>query len=109
MFCMLARKHLIGSRLLGIEQLGCDRVLTFTFQCINEMGDEVQKSIVLEMMGRHSNLSLVDENQVTIDCVHHVKRRHQPRARRDAGQSVYHAPGAGKTQSFRNDAAHAGR
>jgi len=70
--CMLARKHLAGSRLTAITQLGCDRVLTFTFQCMNEMGDEVKKSIVLEMMGRHSNLSLVDENQVTIDCMHHV-------------------------------------
>ena len=70
--CMLARKHFAGSRLAAIEQLGCDRVLTFTFQCVNEMGDEVHKSIVLEMMGRHSNLSLVDEHRTTIDCLHHV-------------------------------------
>ncbi len=70
--CMLIRKHLTGARLISVEQLGCDRVLTFAFQCMNEMGDDVQKTIVLEAMGRHSNLSLVDENQVTIDCVHHV-------------------------------------
>ncbi|MBN1776957.1 MAG: NFACT family protein [Clostridiales bacterium] len=71
-FCMLLRKHLSGARISGIEQLGCDRVLTLTFQCLSEMGDEVQKSLVLEMMGRHSNLTLVDENGVTIDSVHHV-------------------------------------
>ncbi len=70
--CMLARKHFTGARVADIRQLGCDRVLTFTFQCINEMGDEVQKSIVAEIMGRHSNLTLVDENSHTIDCVHHV-------------------------------------
>jgi len=70
--CMLIRKHLIGSRITAIEQFGGDRVLTFTFQCVNEMGDAVEKTTVLEAMGRHSNLSLVDENQITIDCVHHV-------------------------------------
>jgi len=70
--CMLIRKHLYGARVTAIEQLGCDRVLKLTFQCRNEMGDEVPKTLVLEAMGRHSNLTLVDENQVTIDCVHHV-------------------------------------
>ena len=71
-FCMLMRKHLSGARIGAIEQLGCDRVLIYRMQCMNEMGDEVQKTLVLEMMGRHSNLTLVDENEVTIDSVHHV-------------------------------------
>jgi len=71
-FCMLLRKHLSGARISAIKQLGCDRVLTFRFQCLSEMGDEVEKALVLEMMGRHSNLTLVDENGVTIDSVHHV-------------------------------------
>lgn len=70
--CMLIRKHLAGSRVAAIEQLGCDRVLTVTFQCVSEMGDETRKRLVLELMGRHSNLSLVDENDVTIDSVYHV-------------------------------------
>lgn len=70
--CMLIRKHLTGSRIASIEQLGCDRVLILTFQCVSEMGDEVQKRLVVELMGRHSNLTLVDENNVTIDCIYHV-------------------------------------
>ena len=70
--CMLVRKHFSGARIAAVEQLGCDRVLTITFQCMNEMGDEVPKSIVLEAMGRHSNLSLVDENGNTIDSIYHV-------------------------------------
>lgn len=70
--CMLLRKHLSGARLTGVRQLGCDRVLTLGFQCLSEMGDEVQKTLVLEAMGRHSNLTFVDENGVTIDSVHHV-------------------------------------
>ena len=44
-FCMLLRKHLSGARVTAVEQLGCDRVLIFTFQCLSEMGDEVQKSL----------------------------------------------------------------
>ncbi|HPJ02188.1 MAG TPA: NFACT RNA binding domain-containing protein [Candidatus Limiplasma sp.] len=71
-FCMLLRKHLSGARVTAVEQLGCDRVLILTFQCLSEMGDEVQKTLVLEAMGRHSNLTLVDENGVTIDSIHHV-------------------------------------
>jgi predicted ribosome quality control (RQC) complex YloA/Tae2 family protein len=71
-FCMLLRKHLSGARVTAVEQLGCDRVLLFSFQCLSEMGDEVVKTLVLEAMGRHSNLTLVDENGVTIDSVHHV-------------------------------------
>ncbi len=71
-FCMLLRKHLSGARLTAIEQLDCDRVLLFTFQALNEMGDEVQKTLVLEAMGRYSNITLVDENNTTIDSVHHV-------------------------------------
>ena len=70
--CMLLRKHLSGARVIAVEQLGCDRVLTFKFQCLSEMGDEVRKALVLEAMGRHSNLSFVDENGVTVDSVHHV-------------------------------------
>lgn len=70
--CMLLRKHLSGARVIGVEQLGCDRVLIFTFQCLSEMGDEVHKKLVLEAMGRHSNLTLIDENGATIDSVHHV-------------------------------------
>ena len=70
--CMLIRKHLTGSRVTAIDQLGCDRVLIITFQCVTEMGDETRKRLVLELMGRHSNLSMVDEDNVTVDSVYHV-------------------------------------
>ena len=72
MFCMLMRKHLQGARLADLRQLDGDRVLLFKFDCIGELGDAVQKTIVLELMGRYSNLTLVDETGVIIDCIHHV-------------------------------------
>ena len=72
MFCMLMRKHLQGARLATLTQADGDRVLYFTFDCMGELGDAVQKMLILEMMGRYSNLSLVDENGMILDCIHHV-------------------------------------
>ena len=56
MFCMLLRKHLSGARLLEITQLPMERCARFTFHCIDEMGDEVRKTLVAELMGRTCNL-----------------------------------------------------
>jgi len=72
MFCMLMRKHLQGARLASLKQPFGDRVLTFTFDCLGEMGDPIQKMLVLEIMGRYSNLTLVDEKGSVIDSIRHV-------------------------------------
>jgi len=72
MFCMLLRKHLQGARLNSLCQPNGDRVLRLTLDCIGELGDPVQKTLVLEMMGRYSNLTLIDENNTVIDSIHHV-------------------------------------
>ena len=72
MFCMLLRKHLQGARLSRLHQHGGDRVLVLTFDCIGELGDPVSKTLVLEVMGRYSNLTLVDERGTIIDSIRHV-------------------------------------
>ena len=72
MFCMLMRKHLQGARIATVEQPEGDRVLVLTFDCANELGDPVQKTLVLEIMGRYSNLTLVDERGTITDCIRHV-------------------------------------
>ncbi len=71
MFCMLLRKHLQGSRLVEIRQPGCDRVAVFVFEGRDELGDPGQKELVLEMMGRHSNLTLVSQGKI-IDAARHI-------------------------------------
>ena len=58
-FCMLMRKHLTGGRLLDVRMEPGDRIVYFTFQCTNEMGDLVQNILCAELMGRYSNLVLV--------------------------------------------------
>ena len=72
MFCMLLRKHLSGARLNGISQPPMERCATFTFDCIDEMGDPVQKKLVAELMGRTCNLYLLDPDGRIIDCLRRV-------------------------------------
>ena len=72
MFCMLLRKHLTGGRLKAITQPPMERVLDFTFQCTDEFGEEVSRHLVIELMGRNSNLILCGEDGHIIDCVRRV-------------------------------------
>ena len=69
MFCMLLRKHLGGAKLLDIRQEGLERVLFLEFECMNELGDLVRLTLACEVMGRYSNLILVDQNQKIIDSL----------------------------------------
>ena len=72
MFCMLLRKHLSGARLSSISQPPMERCATFTFDCIDEMGDAVQKKLVAELMGRTCNLYLLGPDGRIIDCLRRV-------------------------------------
>ena len=72
MFCMLLRKHLSGGRLTKIEQLPMERWAKFTFDCIDEMGDPTEKSLIAELMGRTCNLYLVDKDGRILDCLRRV-------------------------------------
>ncbi len=72
MFCMLLRKHLSGARLAGISQIPMERCATFTFDCIDEMGDPVQKKLVAELMGRTCNLYLLGPDGRIIDCLRRI-------------------------------------
>ncbi len=72
MFCMLLRKHLSGARLVGVEQLPMERCAIFTFDCIDEMGDRVQKKLVCELMGRTCNLYLLSPEGRIIDCLRRI-------------------------------------
>ncbi len=58
-FCMLLRKHFTGGRLLAVRTLPDERIIFFDFQCTNEMGDTVVNTMAAELMGRYSNLVLV--------------------------------------------------
>ena len=72
MFCMLLRKHLSGARLLGITQPAMERCASFRFDCIDEMGDHVEKQLVAELMGKTCNLYLVGPDGRILDCLRRV-------------------------------------
>lgn len=72
MFCMLLRKHLVGGRLLEIEQPPQERIALFRFETLNELGDRVERTLVLECMGRRANLILLDEEKRIIDCLRRI-------------------------------------
>lgn len=73
MFCMILRKYLEGSTILGIEQLFMDRVIFIDIASRNELGISSEKRLILEIMGRHSNLVLIDkESGEIIDSITRV-------------------------------------
>ena len=80
MFCMLLRKHLSGARLADVTQPAMERLAVFTFDCIDELGDPVQKKLVAELMGRTCNIYLLGADNRIIDCLRrigideHIKR-----------------------------------
>ncbi len=59
-FCMLLRKHIGGGRILSVAQPGLERVLVFSVEHLDEMGDLCTRKLILEIMGKHSNLILTD-------------------------------------------------
>ncbi|MBQ7962348.1 MAG: NFACT family protein [Clostridia bacterium] len=72
MLCMLLRKHLGSATLLDIRQEGLDRILRLVFSSVNELGDRVTRTLVIEIMAQYSNIILLDENDIIIDAVKRV-------------------------------------
>ncbi|MGI5958174.1 MAG: Rqc2 family fibronectin-binding protein [Massiliimalia sp.] len=72
MFCMLLRKHLSGAKLIDVRQQGHDRILFLDFETTNELGDKVTITVVMEIMGRHSNIIVVNQDGKIIDAVKRV-------------------------------------
>ncbi|MCA0969262.1 NFACT family protein [Halobacillus litoralis] len=73
MLCMLLRKHLVGSFIERIEQVSMERIVKLHIRTRNEIGDETMKTLIIEVMGKHSNILLVDEEQGHIlDSIKHL-------------------------------------
>lgn len=72
MFCMILRKHLEGGFITSIEQVGRDRIIVFSVRSRNELGDEENKKVYIELMGRHSNVILTSEEGRILDAIKHL-------------------------------------
>ncbi len=71
-FCMLLRKHIANGRIIKIWQPGLERIIHFEIEHFNEMGDLCRKDLILELMGKHSNLIFCDDKGMIIDSIKHV-------------------------------------
>ncbi len=71
-FCMLLRKHLVGYRIKFISTPGLERLVEIELEGYNELNDLQTKKIIIELMGKHSNIILLNENNKIIDSIRHL-------------------------------------
>ena len=71
-FCMLLRKHIQNGRITAIRQPSLERILMFDIDHLNEMGDMCRKTLVVEIMGKHSNIIFLDDENMIIDSIKHI-------------------------------------
>lgn len=71
-FCMLLRKHLQNGRIIDITQPGLERIVHLHIEHLNEMGDLCHKQLIIEVMGKHSNIIFTDDTDMIIDSIKHI-------------------------------------
>lgn len=71
-FCMLLRKHLQNGRITNISQPGLERIVHIEIEHLDEMGDLCHKSLIVEIMGKHSNIIFCNEENIIIDSIKRV-------------------------------------
>ncbi|RCX09306.1 putative ribosome quality control (RQC) complex YloA/Tae2 family protein [Anaerobacterium chartisolvens] len=71
-FCMLLRKHLSGGKILSVEFADFERIITLKIESTNELGDLSVKNLIIEIMGRHSNIILTNSEDKILDAIKHV-------------------------------------
>lgn len=71
-FCMLLRKHIGTAKIVGINQLGLERIVCFKFEHLDELGDLCRKRLYIELMGKYSNIIFTDDEDNIIDSIKRV-------------------------------------
>lgn len=71
-FCMLLRKHIANGRIVSITQPSLERIIVLGIEHLDELGDLCRKKLVIEIMGKHSNVIFCNEDDRIIDSIKHV-------------------------------------
>ena len=71
-FCMLLRKHIGSARIVSVSQPGLERIIEFSLEHLDELGDLCRKRLIVEIMGKHSNIIFCKEDGTIIDSIKHV-------------------------------------
>lgn len=90
-FCMLLRKHLQNGRIVNISQPGLERIVHIDIEHLDEMGDLRHKTLVMELMGKHSNLIFCNDDNTIIDSIKRVSAAVSS-VRSPARQALFHCP-----------------
>lgn len=72
-FCMILRKHLLGLRIKNFFTINLERVVIIEFEGFDELDDIISKKLIIELMGKHSNIILIDDITTIIDSLRHIK------------------------------------
>lgn len=73
-FCMLLRKHLGGARVIGVSQFGLERVINIELEHLDELGDLCRKNLIVELMGKHSNIIFCQPSDDGLTVIDSIKR-----------------------------------
>ena len=73
-FCMVLRKNLLGLHLKNIFTLDLERLVVIDFEGFDEVDDLLNKRLIIELMGKHSNIILLDEQNIIVDSLRHIKQ-----------------------------------
>ena len=71
-FCMLLRKHIGNGKIISITQPGLERAVEFEIEHLDEMGDLCRKRLIVELMGKHSNIIFCTSEGMIIDSIKHI-------------------------------------
>src|SRR5699024_12821690 len=104
-FCMVMRKHLQSAVIKEIKQIDMDRIIAVHFNAMNEIGDMTEKTLYIEIMGRHSNIVLVNEqNKKNIDCIKHIPPIQNRYRSLLTGEDYIQTPSQNKLDPLKSDA-----
>lgn len=99
-FCMLLRKHIGNGRIVQIEQPGFERIVVFQIEHLDEMGDLCTKKLIIEIMGKHSNIIFCDEKDMIIDSIKRISAQTSSVREVLPGRSYELPPSQGKISPF---------
>ncbi|PXW92584.1 putative ribosome quality control (RQC) complex YloA/Tae2 family protein [Streptohalobacillus salinus] len=101
MFCMLLRKHIAGSFIESVHQHENERMIKINVRGKNEIGDDIKKQLIVEIMGKHSNILLIDEEKGHIlDAIKHVSPNQNRHRTLLPGQPYIYPPEQDKVNPF---------
>lgn len=101
-FCMLLRKHLTGSKISSFKQIENERIIIVSFDCLNDFNEPTTKKLILEIMGKHSNIIFVNEDNRIYDSIKRVNSLMSRVRLVQPGLDYVLPPDQGKINPFEN-------